>query len=158
MLSAPDPVATATTGQLVIQALLTLSLGSVLSAVAAAFLSRRKTKADVRKTEADTSGAEMSAASVLSGSAVALIQPMREELARLNVRVTDQDTAISTLRRSVEESQERERGHVRQLTAYRRWIEKASRLLAERGIPIEPPPHDDSLWPPLPPSPRAPTD
>lgn len=148
-----DPAAPADIGQFLVQVLLATGCAGIISAIANAFLSRRKTAADVSKTEADTEATRVSAASVLSGSAVQLLERMDRDVTKLSKRVTDLETANAGLQQAVEEGQQRERGHVRMLSAYRQWIEVATRLLAERGIPIDPPPQDDTTpFPALPPA------
>lgn len=143
----PDP----STISLIVTVVLAIAGTSAAGIIAKSLFDRRKTSAEARKTDADGNGAQATAAAVLTGSALTLLGPMREEIKRLGVQQLADVTRIVKLERTVEESQQRERGHVRQLTAYRKWIDTASKLLAERGIPIDPPPHDEgtSFPPPL---------
>jgi hypothetical protein len=135
------------TSDLVIQLLVALGASGVITAILTAIFSRRKTRAEARKTDSESGGVQAQAAATLTGSALSLIQPMQAQLDRLSKRVT-----------VLEEEQEASRAREAELTEQladakaklarseaervedREWMQLAYSLMTEAGMDIEPPP------------------
>lgn len=153
---AADP-AVASDGHGIVQLAISLGAGGIITSIIGGILSRRTTAAQVDKTRSESRGDDADAAAVLAGSAASLMRPMRDEMDRQakqiqrqskkideqSEKIDEMSSMLTQVRADIGAASDREQMHVRQLNAYRAWAERASKLLSEAGIQIDPPPE----WP-----------
>lgn len=130
----------ATTAELIVQGIVTITGGGAAAAGLNAFFSRRTTQAAVTKTQVETGRTHADITNVGAGTADVQVNTSLDLLREMRIDLTAAREDIKSARAEIAALQQWKGHHERLLDAHASWDERVWVVLQERGIKIDPPP------------------